>query len=180
MAVPLVAALVMAGAQVAGGLKQADSIRMNAEMNKRIAEINAKYIDMDAWEAEKYGFTAATRYQSVIDDVISDQRVGFYAQGVDASFGSAAEVQKGSKLKGFLNQLDMIQRARNNAMGLKQQAMNVRFGASNAMDVASERARGAEIGGVLSGASTVAGSLNPPAYASGYSPKRKIATEDDE
>jgi len=156
MPVPLVVAGVVAGFQMFSGLKQAEDVRSAARFNKELAEMNAGFIEMDAWEAEKYGFTQSTRYQSVIDDVISDQRVGMAARGVDVSFGSAKEVQEASKLSGFLNQLDMIQQAQNQSKNLKNQALSVRFGATMDGIAADSKSRGAENAGYLAAANTMA------------------------
>jgi hypothetical protein len=170
MAVPLIIAGVVASMQAFSGIKQADDIRSAARFNRELAEMNAKYIEMDAWEAEKYGFTQSSRYQSVIDDVISDQRVGLAGQGVDVNFGTAVELQKSNKLTGFLNQLDMIQQAQNASKNLKNQALNVRFGAVMDGIAADSKARGAENAGYLNAANTMAG-----AY-SGYANSKTIAS----
>lgn len=172
MAIPLIIAGVAMAGQVLGGLKQADDIKSAARLNKMLAEMNAGFIEMDAWEAEKYGFTQATRYQSIVDDVISDQRVGLAAQGVDVSFGSAAQLQQDTKLTGFLNQLDMIQQAQNQSKNLKNQAMSVRFGAKMDGIAADSKARGAENAGYMAAANTAVGAF------SGYAKAGPLSTYD--
>ncbi len=155
MALPLlIAAAAMAAVQVATSLKQADEIRMNNRLNQMLADMNADFLEMDAWDAEKDGISQATRYRSMIDDIVGDQRVAFAQGGADVSYGSAKEVQEGAKLTGYLNQLDMVQQGRNQAQNLRNEALNVRFGASMAGEAAMAKARAVEYGGYAAAAQT--------------------------
>lgn len=111
----------LAAFQVWSGYQQAEMVRASARLNDRVAQLNKQYADIDAWNAEKQGYTQSSRYQSVIDATVSEQRNAFAAQGVDVNYGTAAEVQKETRVTGFLNQLDIMNQARMKATGIRQQ-----------------------------------------------------------
>lgn len=155
MAVPLMAVgLGISAFQLWSGLQQSHMIREQAGLQSRINSLNARYAELDAYEAEKYGFTQASRYQSVIDATVGSQRAAYASQGVDVSFGTAAAVQAESQLAGFLNKLDMQKEARQRALGLKVEASNIRLGGAMQRSQAEIQAFGAMAGGVTSAAST--------------------------
>jgi len=151
MAIPL---LVAAGFQIISGLQQSEMIKNQSRLTQLIAERNARYAEMDAWEAEKYGISQAARYDSVIEKTIGDQRVGFAAQNVDVNSGTAMAVQEETKLTGFLNMLDLQKNARAKAFGLKVEASNIRLGGYMAGLQSNLNADAAVRGGVLSGINT--------------------------
>jgi len=157
--------LILAGAQIYTGLRQAQLIRSQAELNNEIAEYNAENILQDANEAEKYGFTQSARYANTVDGVVSDQRVAEASANVDVNFGTAADLQQEATFTGFLNTLDIQKEARNKAKGLKDQASNVRLGGQ--MNLAQGYAQAAEtrsaaiINGVATGVSGYAKSKTP-------------------
>lgn len=119
--------LALGGLQVWSGIQQAGLIKEQGKINRELAEINAAYAEADADEAEKFGYTQASRYQSTIDQTIGAQRIAFAADGIDVSSESARDLQQESKLTGFLNKLDIINHARANALGIKMQAGNIRL-----------------------------------------------------
>lgn len=143
--------------QIASGLQQAELMRESGRLARDIAEINAKYAEIDAYEAEKFGLTEAARYQSKVNSTVSDQRTIMAAQGVDITSGTAAAIQEETKLTGFLNTLDIQAQGRARAMGLRRQASNIRLGgnqqlAQSELDAGST-VRGSTIGAVRSGLS---------------------------
>lgn len=156
------AALAVAAAQVISSYQQADSIRESAKLQRKIDELNAEFIDIDAYEAEKAGFSESARYQNVIDSTVSDQRVAYASQNVDVSFGTAAQVQAETKLTGELNILDIQKNAYNKALGLKQQANNVRLGSKFSSIQSDLQANSVQTAGLLNAGAT---------YASGYGKK---------
>jgi len=149
-----IAALVTGGIQIVSGLIQADLVRNQGEINRRIAEMNAQWAEVDAWEVEKFGFTQASRYQTVIDQTIGEQRAAMAAKNVDLSFGTAAQIQEEARLTGFLNQLDLIQEARQQAMGIRAQAANYRLGGASAIANANLQATSAIIQGLAGATET--------------------------
>ena len=153
----MIAAAALTGLQIWSGYQQANSIRDTARLNRAINAANARYAEIDAMEAEKLGYTQATRYQTVIDSTVSEQRVGYAAQGVDVSFGTAAEVQKESKLMGFLNQLEIQNVARARARGLKIEASNIRLGGQMSNIQSEINQSAARTTGLFSGLNTAVG-----------------------
>ena len=117
----------MAAFQIVSGLQGAESIRANAELQKEIAELNAQYAEIDAWEAKLNGEEQVARYDNVIKQTISSQRVALAAQDVDVDFGTAKELQQESKLNGMLNQMDIREQAHAQVLGYKTQARQYRL-----------------------------------------------------
>lgn len=146
---PAIAYGAMAGLQIAGGLYQAQMIRMQSDMQSRINEMNAKYAEIDAYETEKFGDTEAAAYQVNIDQTVGEQTAGYAAQDVDVNFGTAADVIKETKTTGFLNQLEIRKQARAKAMGLRREAGNIRLNGGMQSDVANLQARSAQTAGFM-------------------------------
>lgn len=130
MSGPAIAYAAIGGLQMWSALQQADQIRANARLQERIGRMNARFAEIDAYEAEKMGFSESARYQNVVDDIISDQRTIMAANNIDITTGTAKELQEESRLTGFLNQLDVQKNARAKALGLKVEASNIRLGNS--------------------------------------------------
>lgn len=147
----------VAGVGIIAGLQQAEAQRSQSEFDERIANLNAKFKEYDAWEAEKYGYTQAARYQAVIDKTIGSQRVAYASQGVDVSYGTAAEVQRESKVTGFLNTLDILNEGRARALGLKREASNLRIQGFSARSQGAINAQAAQTSAIISGANTMLG-----------------------
>jgi hypothetical protein len=119
--------LTSGGLQLWGSMEQAELTRRQAELNRQVSEFNAEDLEQSAWEAEKFGYTQVARYQSTVDEVISKQRVRFAAEGVDITFGTAAEIQEESRMTATLNALDIQKAARERAQNLRTEAANVRL-----------------------------------------------------
>lgn len=147
----------MAGLQVWSGLQQAEMIRDQAALNDRINKDNAKYLDMDAWEAEKFGYTQTARYASIVDQTLGKQEAVFAAQNIDSSVGSAAAIKEESKLNAFLNTLDIQRQARAKALGLKVQASNVRLGSDMNRLGQEAQASAAQMNSILQAGRTLTG-----------------------
>lgn len=126
MALPLLALATVSAAQIINGAKSAETMKRQARMQKAIADMNAKYIEIDAFNARAAGYTRAARYQTVVDRTIADQRLAMASANVDITSGTAKEIQTESRMIGELNQLDIIEQGQMKAYGLKTQAMNLR------------------------------------------------------
>lgn len=144
----------MAAFQIGAGLQQASLIRQQARVTAMVNEMNARYVEIDAYEAEKFGDTEAAAYQNTIDETVAEQRMAFVAQGVDLTYGTAAEVQKETRLVGFLNKLDIRVQARAKALGLKREAANIRLGSQMQLSQAKINASAAVTGGAIGAANT--------------------------
>lgn len=157
----------LAGFQIVSGLHQAETIRANAEIQKEIAELNAQYAEIDAWEAKLRGEEEVGRYQNVINQTISTQRVALASQDVDVNFGTAKELQQETKLIGMLNQLDIREQAHATAMGYKTQARQYRLQGQMGLSQARQDAGFTMGAAFLSAAGTGAQAVG----ASGYGKK---------
>ena len=118
----------VAGLQIASGLQQAQMIRRQARLTEQLNEMNARFAEIDAYEAEKFGYSEAAAYQTQIDATVGQQKVAFAAQGVDVNFGTAAQLQAETRLTGFLNTIDIQNQARAKARGIRNEASNIRLG----------------------------------------------------
>jgi hypothetical protein len=117
----------VAAYQIAEGLQNAEMIREQGKLQKEINEMNAKYAEIDAYEAEKFGFTQAAAYKKQESQTISSQRVAMAAANVDVNSGTAAEIQAETRLTGFLNTIDIQNAGRARAAGIKREASNTRL-----------------------------------------------------
>jgi hypothetical protein len=152
MAFPVLLALAVL--QAYSSAKQAEEVRRAADLQNDLNKVNAKYLDYDAFQAEIFGYTESADYDKEISKVISEQRVGFAAQGVDVSYGTAAEIQQETRNVGALNIIDIQNAARMRAQGIKQQAQNVRQGGNLQRDQAYINARANETAGYIQAGST--------------------------
>ncbi len=144
----------LGGLQMWSGLQQAEIIKGQSDLTQNMANMNAKYAEIDAWEAEKYGYSETARYQTVVDQTVGEQRAALAASNVDVGFGTAQEIQQETKLTGFLNQLDIQRQARAKAMGLKIEASNYRLqGAFQGLQGESQAAA-ARNAGIMNGLRT--------------------------
>ncbi len=128
MPIPLLVYGALAAFQVISGNQQAATIEAQANLKQRIDNLNADRADIDAYEAEKFGFTESARYQSVVDATAANQKVAYASQNVDVNYGTAADVQGETRLTGLLNTLEIQRQAREKAAGFKNQARNLRLG----------------------------------------------------
>ncbi|MGL4560322.1 MAG: hypothetical protein ACRCV5_22705 [Afipia sp.] len=149
-----IALIATATVQAGSGLLQAEAIRNQARINEKFAEMNAVQAEIDAYEAEKFGYTESARYETIVNNVLSDQRLAFAAQDIDASFGTAADIQTEAKFHGFLNVLDIQKAARERAKGFKLEARNQRLSARLGGIQASMNAGAATTQGIASAAQT--------------------------
>lgn len=124
---PALLLLAQGGLQLWSGYQQAELIEGQTDLQQDINDLNAQYVEYDAWEAERFGYTQAARYSGVVDSVVGSQRAGYAAEGVDVNFGTAAQVQEDSRLNAHLNALDIQKAARAKARGLRVEASNIRL-----------------------------------------------------
>lgn len=136
------------------GIQQAEMIRMNADTQQRVNELNAQYTVYDAFLVEQYGESEIANYSKNVDQTVAAQRAGFAAQGVDNNFGTAKQIQDETKLTGFLNQMEMRKQARSKALGLKREARSILMQGAFNQGSAQIQARGAMAQGLLGAAHT--------------------------
>ena len=115
------------GFQVWSGFQQADMMRQQASINRRVMEMNAELAEVDSFNAMRDGMTKLARYQTSLDAVRSMQTVAYAARGVDSTFGTAADVITDSETNGLLNRMDLESQAFQAAAGYENQAAKYRI-----------------------------------------------------
>jgi hypothetical protein len=142
----------MAALELIGGYFASQNIKETARINREIAEMNAEFAELDAYDAELEGYTVQARYQSVIDNTLSEQQLAMTAQGVDVNYGSAAVLQEETRFIGELNKMEIEKRAQEQALGIKRQARDTRFSANLQFGQEQARAAQAMFGSVMGAA----------------------------
>lgn len=138
--------------QLAGGYFAAQNVRETARINQEIAEMNAEFAELDAQEAFLQGETQKARYQSVVDDTLSKQRLALTAQNVDTGFGTAASIAEETKFTSDLNKMEIEKRAQEAALGYKNQAREFRMSGAMGVSQGEQRASQIQFQSVLQGA----------------------------
>lgn len=117
----------LAALQLAGSYFASENIREAARLNQDIAEMNAEFAELDAYDALIQGETEATRYQSVIDNVFSEQTAIAAAQGLDLDFGTAASLQAEDDFVNQMNLMEIEKAAQEQALGFRNEASQFRM-----------------------------------------------------
>lgn len=158
----------IAGLQLLSGIQQANNIQKQAELQKKMDEFNLEQTQLDAFLAEADGETQLARYQSVIDQTLSAQTVGYTANNVDANFGTAKDIQEESAVNANLNKIDIQNQAHMKALGFKNQAINMRT-QSTLNSLASETyATNVRNSAILGAAGTAAKGIQSMPKTTGY------------
>lgn len=144
----------LAALQLAGGYFAAQNIKETAALNADIADLNAEFAELDAFDAELEGFTEQARYQKVVDETISSQRLAFAAADVDVTFGSAADVERESRFIADLNKMEIQKQAQEKALGFKLQARDFRIGSFLTTAQAKVQASAVKFGAITGAAQT--------------------------
>lgn len=117
----------MAALELAGGYFASQNIRETAQLNQEINEMNAEFAELEAHEALKEGFTQQARYQSVVDETLSQQQLALTSAGVDVDYGTAAALEEETRFISELNKMEFEKRAQERALGIRQQARDMRM-----------------------------------------------------
>ena len=140
----------LAAYQAYGGIKRAEQIRSSANLTRQLNEINARYAEVDAFNADLQGYAEAAAYQPKIDAVVAEQKAGYRAQNVDTSFGTAKEMVEETQRIGFLNQIEMENQAKAKARGFRREAARLRTSGGLGVAEADHAANSAMISGYSS------------------------------
>lgn len=151
----MLAYFALAAAQLAGSYQQADLIKQSGDVQNSVAEMNAKFADLDAYNASREGLSESARYATVADQTIGSQRGAFAGANVDVNYGTAKDVQQDTKLTAMMNTLELQRRGREKALGFQQQALNTRLGGTMSQLQSQLDAGTAQNKGFLSAASTL-------------------------
>lgn len=133
----------IAGVQLASGYFASQNIKDTAALNRDIAEMNAEFAELDAYDSLLQGKTAVAKYQTVIDQTLSDQQVAFAAADVDINFGSAAALVEETDFVAELNRMEIEKRSQEKSLGYEREARGIRFGAD--LQLGREEARAASV-----------------------------------
>jgi hypothetical protein len=148
----------LAGYQILSSLQQAEMMEEQGKLQRKVSEMNAEFAEVDAYEAEKAGFTQAARYQANANEVIADQKIAMTSKDIDVTYGTAAELQAESKLNTLLNTLDMQREGRERAMGFRREARQTRLqGSLNSLGVSTQASATRNAGVMNAGATLVSG-----------------------
>ena len=145
---------VLAAYQITASAHQAETIREQARFKEMVDEQNAQFVELDAFNAEAFGYGEAARYEAVADSQIADQRVAYASQNVDVGYGTAAEVQAESKLVKGLNVLSLQKQARERSKGLRNEAKNIRLGSRFSSMQSEMEANATQNAGLIGAAQT--------------------------
>lgn len=140
--------------EIINGFQQAELVRENGRITRMISDMNAEYAELDAHNVEVAGYSEVARYQTVIDQTLSEQKVANAVNDVDINFGTAAQLTAESKLNGFLNKMDIVQQAANTAMGIKNQARNIRLSGAMGQAQANLNASSVQSSAIIGAAKT--------------------------
>ena len=116
-----------AASQLYQGINRSALIMQTSRLNKRLSNLNAAKLELDAFEAEQFGLSRSARYVSETDAVVGAQRAALADADVDVTRGTARQIQRQSRFTSFLNQLAFQDEARNRAYGLREAAASVRL-----------------------------------------------------
>jgi hypothetical protein len=143
----------MAAMSLVSTLFGAYSQYQKGQVNKKLAEYNAKIAEFQAQDAIDRGVVAATRSRVVTSGVIGSERAQLAHQGVDINEAgsSAVDVQANTRYLGELDALTIKNNAALQAWGFRQQAAQSTFQGT----VAQIGGQNAAVSTLLTGSSQV-------------------------
>lgn len=144
----------LAALQLIGGFQQGSIIRANGDLQANIANMNARFSELDAYNALTSGYSNAAKYANTINSTVASDRAAYAGEGVSVGYGTAAAVQSDNRIAGLVNTLQMQRSARDQAMGYEGQAINIRVGGAMTSLQFRLNASAAEFQGVAGAAST--------------------------
>ena len=138
------AAVVGAGASLAGGYAQSQAFKAQAESAKSTAEVNTRLSNMAADDAIARGEKDAAKVKRNARRVVGAQRAALAAQGLDPDAGSGLDLQEDTAALSAVDALTVRNNAWREAFGFRVQAVD-----------ATARGRFAEISGNASSRSSI-------------------------
>lgn len=133
----------IAALKLAGGYFASQNIRDTAALNQEIADMNAEFAELDAYDAEIEGYTQVAKYQSVIDQTLSEQQAILTAADVDVNYGSVGTIREETQFIADINKMEIEKQAQEQALGYTRQARDYRFKSS--LDSAQADAKASEV-----------------------------------
>lgn len=121
----VVAVAAIAALELAGGYFASQNIKDTAKINRDVANMNAEFAELDAYDALLSGETAKSKYQSLVDQTLSDQNTIFAAQGIDSGFGSAKDIQDETRFIADLNKMEIEKQYEEQALGYERESRGI-------------------------------------------------------
>ena len=121
------AAFTGAASSISNAYAQSQAIKAQAAYQATISKINAEIAEMQSEDALKRGDVQARDYQTEVNNMLSDQRLAYATQGIDITFGTPADVQKETRLRGAMDVLTIKNNAWREAWGYKNEALQSTF-----------------------------------------------------
>lgn len=146
--------LALAALQVVGGFQSADITRQNGDLQNKIADMNSKFAEYDAFNARATGQTNAAKYAEQVQQTQSADKAAYASEGVDVNYGTAKNVESDNKVAAITNTLQIQKAAQNQAVGFENQAINIRLGGQMKVLQAGLDASAQESSGIMKGIST--------------------------
>lgn len=115
------------GFDLIGGYMKADAQKQEGAYQKRIADMNADLLEMQASDRLKRGAEEESQLKSQARQTKGAQRAALAAQGVVVDDGSAADVQLETDLMSAEDSMKLRNNAVRESMGLKLQSSQMRF-----------------------------------------------------
>lgn len=146
--------LALAGLQAVGGFQQADITRRNGDLQNDVADMNAKYAELDAYNSISAGQTGAAKYDSTVNQTIGADRAALAGENVDVKYGTAKDIESDNKIAAQTNVLQIQRQAQNQAVGYQTQAINLRLGGHMTQLQSGLNAASQESAGIMKAIST--------------------------
>jgi len=119
------ASTVMAAATLSGAYADSVSLGLQADAEKKQAEINNKIMNMRAKQAQENGEREASQLKSQANKMQGSQRAALAASGVVVDYGTAADLQEETSLFSSLDAEKIKNNAMLEALGYKMQGANI-------------------------------------------------------
>ena len=139
---------------------QAQAMREQARYAEKITAINAKLSDAQAKEAIARGDEAASNLKSEVNKIVSSQKAGFAASGIDVSSGIADKLATETQILGEMDAVRIKNNAWKEAFGYKTDALS----ASLQNKIQSAAARNSADNTILTGGIKAATNISQGIY----------------
>lgn len=119
------AATVMAAATLSGAYADSVSLGLQADAEKKQAEINNKIMNLKAKQAAENGEVGAAKLKAQANKMQGSQRAALAASGVVVDYGTAADIQDETSLFSSIDAEKIKNNAMLEALGYKMQGANI-------------------------------------------------------
>ena len=112
--------------QMVAGIAQANAMRAQGAYERKVAEMNARFAEMEAKEVIEAGNREASEHGRKINQMVGAQRARFAGGNIKVGSGSALQIQKQTMELGREEQRTIRNNAWRRAFGLKTESFNYR------------------------------------------------------